>query len=70
MHDFIVDDDRTGPPLSALWQLQHMTFTPDARSVTPGWLSDVLRDAGFVNITTDDLIPGMTRVMMARKPGG
>lgn len=70
VHDFIVDDDRTGPPLSALWQLQHMTFTPDARSVTPGWLSDVLRDAGFVNITTDDLIPGMTRVMMARKPGG
>ncbi|MBT5809038.1 MAG: class I SAM-dependent methyltransferase, partial [Rhodospirillaceae bacterium] len=70
VHDFIVDDDRTGPPLTALWQLQHMTFTPDARSVTPGWLSSVFSEAGFIDITTDDLIPGMTRVMMARKPGG
>ena len=70
VHDFIVDDDRTGPPLTALWQLQHMTFTPDARSVTPGWLSGVLAECGFVDITTEDLIPGMTRVMIARKPGG
>ena len=36
VHDFMVEDDRTGPPMAALWQLQHMAFTPDARSVTPG----------------------------------
>ncbi|MBL4721251.1 MAG: methyltransferase domain-containing protein [Alphaproteobacteria bacterium] len=68
VHDFIVNDDRVGPPLTALWQLQHLAFTPDARSVTPGWLSGVLTECGFIDITTDDLIPGMTRVMMARKP--
>ena len=70
VHDFIVDDDRTGPPLAALWQLQHMTFTPDAKSVTPGWLSGVLTGVGFGDVETNDLIPGMTRVMMARKPDG
>jgi 2-hydroxy-4-(methylsulfanyl)butanoate S-methyltransferase len=70
VHDFIVDDDRTGPSLAALWQLQHMTFTPDAVSVTPGWLSGVLQGVGFVDIRVDDLIPGMTRVVTARKPDG
>jgi 2-hydroxy-4-(methylsulfanyl)butanoate S-methyltransferase len=70
VHDFIVDDDRTGPSLTALWQLQHMTFTPDAVSVTPGWLTDVMLDVGFVDIRVDDLIPGMTRVVTARKPDG
>jgi 2-hydroxy-4-(methylsulfanyl)butanoate S-methyltransferase len=70
VHDFIVDDDRTGPQLTALWQLQHMTFTPDAQSVTPGWLSGVMTGVGFTDVETNDLIPGMTRVMMARKPDG
>lgn len=69
VHDFMVENDRTGPPMAALWQLQHMAFTPDARSVTPGWLRTCLEEAGFVDIQEDEMIPGLTRLIHARKPG-
>lgn len=69
VHDFMVENDRTGPPMAALWQLQHMAFTPEARSVTPGWLRTRLQDAGFVDIQEDEMIPGLTRLIHARKPG-
>ena len=69
VHDFMVENDRTGPPMAALWQLQHMAFTPKARSVTPGWLRSRLQDAGFVDIQEAEMIPGMTRLIHARKPG-
>ena len=68
VHDFMVEDDRTGPPMAALWQLQHMAFTPDARSVTPGWLRSRLKDVGFIDIVEDEMIPGLTRIVHARKP--
>jgi ubiquinone/menaquinone biosynthesis C-methylase UbiE len=69
IHDFMVEDDREGPPMAALWQLQHMAFTPEARSVTPGWLRTRLQEAGFVDIQEDRMIPGLTRLIHARKPG-
>jgi len=69
IHDFMVEDDRTGPPMAALWQLQHMAFTPEARSVTPDWLRTRLQEAGFVDIQEDGMIPGLTRLIHARKPG-
>jgi len=68
VHDFIVDDDRTGPPLAALWQLQHLAFTPAAKSMTPTWLEGVMAGVGFVDIASHQLIPGMTKLMHARKP--
>ena len=68
VHDFMVEDDRTGPPMAALWQLQHMAFTPDARSVTPGWLRGRLKEVGFVDIAEEEMIPGLTRLIHARKP--
>lgn len=67
VHDFIVDDDRTGPTLAALWQLQHMAFTPAAKSMTPTWLEGVMAGVGFADIACHTLIPGMTRLMHARK---
>lgn len=68
VHDFMVEDDRTGPPMAALWQLQHMAFTPDARSVTPGWLQTKLEETGFTDIREEEMVPGMTRLIAARKP--
>jgi len=68
VHDFMVEDDRTGPPMAALWQLQHMAFTPDARSVTPGWLQTKLKEVGFTDICEEEMVPGMTRLIAARKP--
>jgi hypothetical protein len=67
LHDFMVEDDRSGPHLAALWQLQHMAFTPEARSVTPGWLKDRMSASGFKDIQEDEVVPGMTRVIHARK---
>ncbi|MCB1744132.1 MAG: methyltransferase [Gammaproteobacteria bacterium] len=68
VHDFMVNQDGSGPELAALWQLQHMAFTPDARSVSPGWLRAQMNDTGFDDITVCELIPGMTRLVQARKP--
>jgi ubiquinone/menaquinone biosynthesis C-methylase UbiE len=68
IHDFMVEDDRTGPPMAALWQLQHMAFTPDAKSVTPGWLLSQLDGVGFVEAKECEMIPGLTRLVHARKP--
>ena len=68
VHDFMVEGDRTGPPMAALWQLQHMAFTPDARSVTPGWLQPKLEETGFTDIREEEMVPGMTRLIAARKP--
>jgi len=68
VHDFMVEDDRSGPTLAALWQLQHMAFTPAAKSITPTWVCGVLEGAGFADVVVDELIPGMTRVITARKP--
>lgn len=67
VHDFIVDDDRMGPPLAALWQLQHLAFTPAAKSMTPTWLEGLMAGVGFVDIACHTLIPGMTKLMHSRK---
>jgi len=68
VHDFMVEDDRSGPHLAALWQLQHMAFTPDAHSITAGWLNAEMRQVGFVDIQDDQTIPGLTHLVHARKP--
>ena len=68
VHDFMVEDDRTGPPMAALWQLQHMAFTPDARSVTPGWLKGKMTEIGFTMPRDEEMVPGMTRLIHARRP--
>lgn len=69
VHDFMVEDDRSGPHLAALWQLQHMAFTPDAHSVTAGWLKTEMEKVGFVDVRDDQTIPGLTHLVHARKPG-
>lgn len=68
VHDFMVEDDRSGPHLAALWQLQHMAFTPDAHSVTAGWVNAEMQKVGFVDIQDDQTIPGLTHLVHARKP--
>ena len=55
--------------LAALWQLQHMAFTPEAQSISTFWLSDALAETGFKVELADDLIPGMTKLIVGRKPG-
>lgn len=68
LHDFMVDDDRTGPPLAAYWALQHMVFTPEGASLTAGALREMLAHAGFEKPQVDELIAGMTKSLIARRP--
>ena len=68
VHDFMVNDDRTGPPLAALWQLQHMVYTPDGLGLTPYHVRTALETSGFEVEMADDLILGMTQVLVGRKP--
>ena len=57
-----------GPPLAALWQLQHTAFTPEARSVDAEGLATELADAGFTDVTVDPMIPEMTMLAVAKRP--
>ncbi|MBU2531346.1 MAG: methyltransferase [Alphaproteobacteria bacterium] len=68
VHDFMIEKNRRGPTLAALWQLQHMAFTPDARSIATDWLAGALGETGFKVEKADDHIPGMTKLIVGRKP--
>jgi len=67
VHDFMVDDDRGGPRNAALWFMTFL-FDPDAISFTPAELTALVEAAGFVDPTVRDLIPGLTRLLIARRP--
>lgn len=69
LHDFIVHADRTGPRLAALWQLQHTAFTPEAKSTDTEGLSRALEAAGFDGVEIGPMIPEMTMLAVAQKPG-
>jgi predicted O-methyltransferase YrrM len=66
LHDFMLDDDRSGPATAALWLLNAVTIDPDVASLTPAWLSEQVRAAGFGDATVRDVIPGITRLLTAR----
>lgn len=68
VHDFMVDESREGPKLAALWQLQHTAFNPEARSITSSYVAGLMEAAGFIDITTAPMIPGMTMLVHGRKP--
>lgn len=68
VHDFVVDDDRSGPDLAALWNLVMVMGNPDAAFLTPGRLDTMLDRAGFVEIETKPLISDITSLTQARKP--
>lgn len=70
VHDFIVDDNRRGPLLTALWALQHAAFTPGGVSLTAGFVSGLLSRAGFADLSVEPFVPGMTRLVRGRKPTG
>lgn len=68
IHDFFVDDDRRGPKGAALWFVPFL-FNPAAVSFTPGGVSGMLAASGFQDIEIRHVIPGLTRLAVARKPG-
>jgi ubiquinone/menaquinone biosynthesis C-methylase UbiE len=67
VHDFMVDDDHTGPPLAALWLLNAITIDADVATLTPAWLTSAARSAGFEDCRVTPVVPGTTRLLSARR---
>lgn len=67
VHDFMVDDDETGPPLAALWLLNAVTIDADVATLTPAWLSAAASRAGFSQCEITPVVSGTTRMLTARR---
>jgi 2-hydroxy-4-(methylsulfanyl)butanoate S-methyltransferase len=68
LHDFMVADDGGGPPSAALWLLGNSIIDPGAVMLTPGRLIAAAEAAGFAHAAEFELLPGITRVVTAKKP--
>jgi cyclopropane fatty-acyl-phospholipid synthase-like methyltransferase len=68
VHDFMVENDKTGPRDAALWFLTCMFNSPDAVALTPGLISREIEAAGFTGLEVADLITGLTKFARASKP--
>jgi hypothetical protein len=69
VHDFMVDNAGAGPPFAAWYLLGSIFDNPNAVRLTPTWVEDALRQAGFEIDATEVMLPGITMLSKARKPG-
>ena len=67
VHDFMVDDSLDGPPLGALWALQHVTVNAQGRGLCPSEVVARLADAGFGQCDTSEMSQGRTKRVVAHK---
>jgi 2-hydroxy-4-(methylsulfanyl)butanoate S-methyltransferase len=68
VHDFMLDDDEQGPALAAQWFLLNLAFEPDAGSFSAATLSVLLAEQGFTSVSSQPLIPQITKIVTGRKP--
>jgi predicted O-methyltransferase YrrM len=68
VHSFMVDDSLEGPLLGALWSLQHIAVNADGLGLHPANVSAFMTKAGFGDITTAEMIGGLTKVIIGKKP--
>jgi ubiquinone/menaquinone biosynthesis C-methylase UbiE len=67
VHDFVLDEDGIGPRFAALWFLQYLAYHPGGVSFSAAELAERLRAHGFVDPSTEVLIPEITKVIYTRK---
>lgn len=67
VHDFVVDDDGSGPTLAALWLLNAVTIDADVAMLTPSFLMAAVHRAGFEDARVTPVVPGTTRLLTARR---
>jgi len=68
VHSFMVEDTLDGPELGALWSLQHVAVNADGLGLAPSLVTRMMQDVGFEAFQVDDMIKGMTKVIIGRKP--
>jgi len=69
VHDFMVESAKAQPPFAAWYLLGSIFDNPDAACLTPALVEDALRQAGFHVDATEVMLPGITMLTKARKPG-
>jgi 2-hydroxy-4-(methylsulfanyl)butanoate S-methyltransferase len=68
VHDFMLDDDEQGPALAAQWFLLGLALQPDAGSFSAATLSVLLAEKGFTGVSSQALIPQITKLVVGSKP--
>jgi 2-hydroxy-4-(methylsulfanyl)butanoate S-methyltransferase len=68
VHDFMVDNADAQPPFAAWYLLGSIFDNPNAVCLTPAFVEDALRQAGFQIDATEVMLPGITMLTRARKP--
>jgi predicted O-methyltransferase YrrM len=68
VHSFMVEDTLDGPELGALWSLQHVAVNADGLGLAPAIVTRMMQDAGFEAFKANDMIKGMTKVVIGKKP--
>jgi hypothetical protein len=69
VHDFVVDNAQEGPAFAAWYLLGSIFDNPDAVCLTPAYIETSLRDVGFSVEPTEVMLPGITMLTKAKKPG-
>jgi 2-hydroxy-4-(methylsulfanyl)butanoate S-methyltransferase len=69
VHDFMVDNAHEHPPFAAWYLLGSIFDNPNAVCLTPAYVEQTLRQAGFQIDATEEMLPGITMLTKARKPG-
>lgn len=68
LHDFMLDQTRSGPRSAALFFLFYLVNQPDAVSFTVNELSPLIAEAGFSDLCHQVMIPDITMMVQATKP--
>ena len=67
VHDFVLDDDATGPVWPAIFSLNMLVATRHGRSYTDAEIRGWLTNAGFTDICSAQVDPCVTAVIVGRK---
>jgi ubiquinone/menaquinone biosynthesis C-methylase UbiE len=68
IHDFMLDDDETGPALAALWFLQYLSGRIDGICFSAASLAEQLTGSGYESISDQVVIPEITKLVICVKP--
>lgn len=68
LHDFMVNQQKTGPTLAALWCLPMLLGNPRAVALTPELLIGLLKARGFVELSAREMLPDITSLILSHKP--
>lgn len=70
VHDFMLADDRSGPLSAASFFLSYLPLRTDSVSFTAAELRPEIERRGFIEVHDHDMLPEITKYIVATRPGG